>query len=201
MLAEFRVGPALSADGAVNPGRTGKSGEQVVTDLHGRYFEAAYRASSFVASTQAAVTFAAGLSATAVFGLRNPAGSGKLLIINSVQAALSAAPVAAVVLLHTAQVNVLAAAPTSVTVLTEQAAMLGTAAAAVGIPFSAATLAAAPVAVRVAFSVVAAASITPPALNDDIAGQIVLYPGAIYALQASAAASAFCSIAWEEVPL
>lgn len=199
MLMQGQVGPQIGADGAMPSARLGKLGDVIMSELHGRYYEQGYRGNMFIASTQAAVTFAAGLSATSVFGLRNPALSGKNLIINSVQLAFSAPPAAATVILYAANINTVAAAPSAVTALTVQPAILGTTASAVGIPFSAATLASVPVVVRVGPSIVAAASITPPYMNDEIAGQIILAPGAILAVEASAAASAFCSICWEEV--
>ena len=65
--------------------------------------------------------------------------------------------------------------------------------------YTAATLAAAPVPVRIVGSVVAASAITPPQLRDEIAGALILTPGNGITLQASAACAGFPSLTWEEI--
>lgn len=44
-----KVGPVQLADGAPTPFRSGKTGEQIVGDAHGRYFEASSRGKLFIA--------------------------------------------------------------------------------------------------------------------------------------------------------
>jgi hypothetical protein len=53
MNIESQVGPQILADGAHGAIRLGKTGESVVQQLHGRYYEAAYRGRIFVAHAAA----------------------------------------------------------------------------------------------------------------------------------------------------
>lgn len=199
---ELEVCPRVAADGAATVGRATKDSSFGMQDTHARYQEAVYRGNVFNACNQAAVTFGVGLSATvATFSLYNPAGSGKLLVLWSIQMAFSAAPAAATVLYLAAQTDLTKAAPTGLTLLTNNNAMLGAGASSVGKAMSAATLAAAPVAVRTMGSIVAASSITPPIINDEIAGQIIIPQNGIVVLQATAACSGFISGTWEEIPV
>jgi hypothetical protein len=54
MITQTQVGPQILSDGATPPQRSGKMGDQIVSELHGRYYEQAYRKNIFVA--QAIVT-------------------------------------------------------------------------------------------------------------------------------------------------
>lgn len=105
MLIQGQVGPAAvqSLSSGTNPTiRLGQLGDMVVSELHGRYYEQAYRGSVFSlsVSTAAAITAyvgaAAGQPQIAVY---NPVGSGKNLAIlqasyNNVVAASAAGTVA-----------------------------------------------------------------------------------------------------------
>lgn len=160
------------------------------------------RGNTFCAANQAAVTFGVGLSATlATFGLHNPVGSGVNLVVRSCQIALSAVPAALVAFYYAVQPNPAAAAPTTPTALTVRNIILGNATANAGLAYSAGTLAAAPVIIRPAFSILAALSIVPPAFNDRIDGEIIVAPGTQLVVQGSAAASAFIGMVWEELPI
>lgn len=80
----YTVGDALAqtqqAQPAV-PAFAGASGEQLVSELHGRYYSANYRNHLFMA-TASAVTLPVVTSGVAsVFSLFNPANSGKNLIV------------------------------------------------------------------------------------------------------------------------
>lgn len=44
-----QVGPVTSSDGATAPMRLGRGGEQIITELHGRYYEQANRGNLFTA--------------------------------------------------------------------------------------------------------------------------------------------------------
>lgn len=96
MLSQGQVGPISStADGVQVALRAGKLGEQIVSQLHGRYFEQALRGNLFSTGTTATVAMTAnhnstnGLSATLgtaaaatpMLGVWNPLGSGKNLVI------------------------------------------------------------------------------------------------------------------------
>lgn len=87
MLSELIVGPRASSDGTQVPQRAAKDGTTVVTDAHGRYYEATYRGRVWSYSTPYAgatlvAASAIGQSAWApLVGLFNPAASGVNLII------------------------------------------------------------------------------------------------------------------------
>lgn len=105
MLSQGQVGPIASTSEGVQVAlRAGKLGEQIVSQLHGRYFEQALRGNMFSSGTTATVAMTAnhnstnGLSATLgtaaaatpMLGLWNPIGSGKNLVI--LQTAFQMAP-------------------------------------------------------------------------------------------------------------
>jgi len=88
MLAEVRTGPVISSDAAVNPARGDKTGALVVTDVHGRFTEAALRGTLFSAgmtlTSISNVTFTTatlGATCTPIIGLWNPVGSAKNCLI------------------------------------------------------------------------------------------------------------------------
>jgi hypothetical protein len=64
-----------------------------------------------------------------------------------------------------------------------------------------ATLAAAPVAFRGLGCVTGASSISPVNLEFDLAGSVVLQPGACVSIQSTAAAAIVAHFFWEEIPL
>jgi hypothetical protein len=199
MINQTKVGPLQLTDGTESVLRVGKSGEQVFTEVHGRYYEQTSRGYTFSASTQAAVTFAASLVSTSpVYTIYNPAGSGVNASLISVQLAFSAAPAAATVIAIAGNTNPLQAGPTTTTAITTQCNLLGSAAVSKVKVYSVATLGVAPVVLRTLASIVAASSITPPYVKDEIAGELVLAPGGYAVVAASAAASAFVSVFWEE---
>src|SRR5437867_6626845 len=47
-----RVGPTSQADGSYTQNRSGKTGEQVLTQAHGKYYEASHRGVLFAACEQ-----------------------------------------------------------------------------------------------------------------------------------------------------
>jgi hypothetical protein len=72
-----QVGPSFLQDGAHNPLRLGKLGSLIVSELHGRYYEQAFRGNIFIA--QAIVTVPVVYTATTGMGgplLWNPPTSG-----------------------------------------------------------------------------------------------------------------------------
>ena len=88
-----QVGPSLSADGSSIPIRAGRLGEQIVSELHGRFYEQVYRGNVYgigcglTALSAATVLLTA--SAQPIVGVWNPANSPVNLVI--LQAALRAA--------------------------------------------------------------------------------------------------------------
>jgi len=85
MLAEFRTGPLISANGAINPGRTDKTVALIANDAHGRFAEAARLQRLFSGGMTAITsisnatftTATTGATATPIIGLWNPTTSGK----------------------------------------------------------------------------------------------------------------------------
>lgn len=195
------VGPPESSlgDGTPRTLRLDKQGALISSDVLGKYAEWVSRGAVFHAASQAAVTFAAGLSATAVATLENPTGSGKNLFLLHVGFAFSAAPAAAAVVYLTGNLSTIQAAPTATTPITVRNALLGGATGA-GKVYSAATLAAAPIVLEPLVSIVAVGSITPPLVDRDMNGRFIIQPGIYVTLQASAAASGFFSFLWAERP-
>lgn len=200
MLIQGQVGPQVLADGTEQTLRLGKLAGLIVQELHGRYYEQAYRAGTFLGATQAAVSLSA-LSATATgLILTNPAGSGKNLVLLDLSIAVASASAAAATLTLAANVNVVAAAVVQTTPLIVRPALLGSAAASVALLASAATLPAVPVIIRaIGGGPVAGASTTSAFIRDEIAGSIMLAPGTAVSLSTSAAVTVLASIAWEEV--
>lgn len=198
------VGEQPGGDGA-NAGdpRYGRLLELIVQDAHGRYAESAYRGRLFLAANQAAQTFGVGLSATvATLSLTNPPGSGRILSLVSYCFCFSAAPAAAAALFHAAFIPGPTTAITHTTPETVRPAIFGgPSIGPVGLADRAATLPAAPVIVRPCYGVTGAAALTPGYVRDEIAGEIQLFPGSVWVIQANAAAAGFSSISWEELPL
>src|SRR5262245_51205480 len=81
MLLEGRVGVAQLADGVNEPIRMGRWGDQIVSELMGRYYINTLRQNHFHASAQAGVTSSVGL-ATTYTGLviSNPIGNTRLMV-------------------------------------------------------------------------------------------------------------------------
>ena len=78
-----QIGPAAGSDGAQLPFRQGRSGEQVVTELHGRYYENTYRKNVFTVYCQAQATTS--LTTAACVGLQlwngSPLSNGVNLVL------------------------------------------------------------------------------------------------------------------------
>lgn len=207
MKLEGEVGIHVGYDGTDNPLRLGRMGALVTTEGHGRYAEPTWRGGLglsigglFSAANQAAVTSGVGLSATvATISLSNDLGSNKILAVNTISWAFSAAPAAATVVYlvggFSASTNV-----THTTPILVKNNYLGGAIGA-GKADSGATLPAAPTVLLPLANVAAASSITPSMQVVDLAGQFFIPPGGYIAIQALTAAVGFGAIIWEELPL
>lgn len=88
-----QVGPQVLSDGATQPFRQGKSGEMVMQELHGRFYEQNYRQNLYTAAFNGSisnVTFTTGTlgaTCTPVLGVWNPLSNTVNLVI--LQAVLS----------------------------------------------------------------------------------------------------------------
>lgn len=203
MLSQGQVGPISStADGVQVALRAGKQGDQIVSELHGRYYESAYRRAQFLAANQAAQATSAAL-ATTYTGLciSNPVGSSINVVLEKVGITLAAAPAAiapiGLMVGYNASTNV-----THTAAVTPRNSFVGVGAAPVALVDSSATLPTAPtVAVALMGGFTAAALPgTGPALVD-LEGAIILPPGAYAAIYTLTATSGIFSFQWEETPV
>lgn len=211
MLIQGQVGPlatrqSLSA-GSQPFTRFGNMGDTIVSELHGRYYEAAYRGSMFSAANTAGVTTSVGNATTYVgICLSNPITSPVNLVLNKVGysflVAFTAAAAVGLMTGYNASTNV-----THTTPLTVRNGLIGTGPIGYGLVDSSATLPTAPALTTVFATGLTGAITTMPHISGDIVdleGSIVLQPGAyaaVYTSTASGASGFLGSIQWEEVPL
>jgi hypothetical protein len=200
-----RVGPTLGGSGTAAPFRADVTGAQVVTDAHGRYTEGSLRGNIFSASNQAGIALPVGLATAAKnFTLYNPVNSGKNLVLLEIMMGITLVPAA-----YTGVVGLVGnfvagqAAPATATAETVNSSILGAASGA-GKVYNTCTLAAAPVWLRSCFSVAwvtTGTGTTAACVKDEVAGAIVIPPGAYVSMAATAATTVQISMTWEEVPI
>jgi len=83
MKNEIAVGSQTLADGAQNSARGGRTGETIMSQLHGGYYETTSRGNRFGIANQAAVSTTAAFVATFTgLVLGNPTGSGVNLVLD-----------------------------------------------------------------------------------------------------------------------
>lgn len=84
MTGKIIVGPALYTDGNEKPLRGGRTGEGIVTQLHGKFFEQMYRGNVYrqgmTVTALSANTITLVAATTPITGLWNPKGSDVLVI-------------------------------------------------------------------------------------------------------------------------
>src|SRR5216683_4697474 len=85
MRIEGQVGPQVVSDGSFSEIRQGKAGDLIISQLHGRYYEAAFRKSLFTAYAVAVATSVVG---TGMIGLQvwngSPIAGGINLVLMKV---------------------------------------------------------------------------------------------------------------------
>lgn len=183
--------------------RVGPTGELVLQELHGRYYETTVRKAMFSGANLAGVTTSAGF-ATTYTGcvLSNPLGSNVNLVLNKVSYGTLVAQTAALVLGLMKGYNA-ATAPSSLTALVPTSNMVGQPAG-VGLLSSAATLPTAPTSITM-LDTLTTGAITVSAQAGkvvDLEGGMVIPPGgyvAFYTSAASVASSLVFGMQWEEV--
>lgn len=91
MLVQLEVGPQVVSDGAFPVARGGKGGEQIIQQLHGRYYEQVARGNVFSIGSSitalSANTIGLTASGTPIVGVWNPSTSAVNLVM--LQAALT----------------------------------------------------------------------------------------------------------------
>lgn len=204
MLSQAQVGPqaAAAGDGAQLVLRIGKQGDQIISELHPRYYEQTYRGNMFIAATQAAQAVSIALATTYTgLLLSNPLGNSKNLVLHKVGIGLSAAPAAiaplGLLVGFNGSTNVTHTTPST----TLRNALLG-GAAPTGLVDTAATLPTAPTLASVLMGGFTAAALPSSSLSlIDIEGSIILPPGGYAGIYALTAVTGLFSLAWEEVPI
>lgn len=206
MLPQGTVGPSVTGDGAspVFGLRQGKLGEQIVSNLHGKFYEQVVRGNVYIASNVGAQAVSVALATTYTgLCLSNPLASGKNLVLLGGQYALSVAP-AAIASLHllsgySAAANVVHTTPLASPGI--QNCLIGAGPAGVATVDSAATISTPRYLVGAGSGFTAAAlyATTPSWINFD--GLFVIPPGGFVAWGALTAVTGFGTLAWEEVPI
>jgi hypothetical protein len=208
MLIQGSVGQPSTT--SIQPGTTptirqGQLGDVIVSELHGRYYETAYRRNLFNAAVQGTgITTSAGLvTGYTGLALTNPTTSTVNLVLTKVGYGVNAAPAAVMVV--SLAFNTSTSAVTQTTAITGRNNFLG-GAAPQGLAASSVTFPTAPINSHI-LGVIGTNAIT--GLNEttdviDLEGSIVMPPGSYIAIvtsTASAATSFWGSFQWEEVPV
>ena len=105
MLIQNQVGPVATTSsisaGLQAPARAGQLGDTIVSELHGRYYETAYRRALFTAGVSTLIATATTASPTTTITgaqvLYNPIGNTNNVVINKVSVGFSLANLAGVV--------------------------------------------------------------------------------------------------------
>jgi hypothetical protein len=176
-------------------------------ELHGRYYEQAYRGKMFLATT-AVTGVAPGTAAgtTAAFAFFNKYNSGvNCEIVGAWMGYVSGTLGAGVINWY--RTGVAGEVVPTGTAITASNALIGGPAPVGGTPLTTATLANAPLLVRPFCSIgasLASTAVQPWQIYDDVEGGLIVPPGFSVSLQATAAAGAsplvIFGIAWLEVP-
>lgn len=203
-----RVGPQTLTDGTENVLRSGRTGELVVTELHGCYYEACYRKKLFYSYVTAQTLTASNTTYTGhlVWNGSNQSGSGVNLVMHKVNIGVSvtSASLTGIALgVGTGQT----AAPTSTTAATQAGNCFIGDAAAQGLSYKAATIAVAGTPLFPLVHNTAAINTVGADFNNpiDFEGAFIFPPTTsahLLALGAASASSAVTSaMVWEEVPV
>ena len=204
------VGPASAASGATPLARLGLSGEQVVQELHGRYYETCYRKNLFYATAQTFLLF--GIPALAQNGFilwnRTPGINVVLQKINLQVSASSGTMTGIALCVGTAGSQT--TAPSTSTAITGNAGgsiggcFLGTNPTAIA--YQAGTVIAIPTAIiPILHNTAGIATSSADMFWVDLEGSVIIPPMTTMVLAAlganSAANAVSCSVLWEEVPV
>lgn len=203
-MSNVQCGPQVTTDGVSTLARGGRSSEAIIGQLHGRYYEAAFRNTMFSGSIVGQVT-TVGLATTYTgLVLSNPVASTVNLVINKVGysfiVAFAAASHIGLMTGFNAATNV-----THTTPVTPRSQKFGATTTPTGLLDSAATLPTAPTVNMIFASGLTGAITTASFIAEgycDLEGSLILAPGAyaaIYTSTASGAASGGFSFSWEEV--
>lgn len=181
--------------------RLGRQGEQIVSELHGRYYEQTLRGNMFGIAGTAVTTSAAGTGTFTGTLVANPAGSGVNLVINKVKAVQVAALTAGTIIGVQYGISNLAVAASLTTIVNR----LASGAASKAVATAGATVTAMTSFIPLAGSGSGAITVPLiiPSAEMEFEGGLIIPPGyqiASYTSVASTTALAF-NFQWEEVPV
>lgn len=213
MIIQGQVGPlstTASLSSGTNPtARLGNMGDSIVSELHGRYYEATYRRTIFYAAglAQTTTAFVNGTTTTLVgLTISNPTSSTVNLVLNKVGIAYTVGfPAAAMVGIATgfsATVNVTQTTPVAI-----RPGYVSSNTAGFGLVSTSVVTPVAPNITHVLGAALTGAITTTPYVVPqmfDLEGSLILSPGgfaSIVTTATSGTSGAFYSFSWEEVPV
>ena len=204
-----RVGPITSGEGTTPQTRSGKTGEQIIAQAHGKYYEAVHRGNCYCGSAGATgQNPGTALGTSALFTLWNPQGSGKRLKVMRASLGYISGTLGAGTIFYCVNNNPTTALPSGGTAVTPVNCDIGAANNSVAKVSYGATLPATPTAIRpfasldaeLASSVVGFRSVT-----EDVDGEFVVEPGCGLSLEGVCASGSSPVVSpgftWEEVPI
>jgi hypothetical protein len=206
---QLTVGPRSLADGSLLDPRGAKTGEAVVQQAHGKYYEATHRGKCFAGMTAVAGVSVANLAqgTTGPITLANPAGSGKRLSILRANMGYVSGTMPAGNLTYSVNTNPAAAAVTG-TAITPVCLDIGSGIGPTAKLFTTSTLPAAPTPIRNFANLdanLATSTNNPYNIVDDVDGSIVLEPGTSLTISGTTAAGSSPLVAfgleWEEIDI
>lgn len=216
MLTQGQVG-ALATTQSLAPAtqaitRFGNMGDSIVSELHGRYYEAAYRKSLFTSGVSALIATATTASPTTTITgaqvLYNPIGNGYNVVINKVSLGFALANLAGVVGIATGYNNTTAISGTlTATTATAKNKFLGGTAPTAGSYASASITLPTAVTLDTILATTGSLATTGIDINTmlyDLEGSIILPPGGYATIWSSfiiPASSLLSTFTWEEVPV
>jgi hypothetical protein len=213
MQIHGKVGPIVSStslsDGTSNIDmRMGRMGEQIVSELHGRYYEAAYRRSVFSGGNAVGVVTSVGVTATYTgLCLTNPLANTVNLVLLKCGYAFSVVQPTAALVIGLMTTYHASTAVTQTTPITPVNNYIGIGSAPTGLLASSVACATA-FTLRAILGSLGTAALTVPVTQPpaffDLEGSIILPPGACVAFFTnviSGAAGFWGSFMWEEVPV
>jgi len=217
MIIQGQVGPvntsaSLSA-GTQSIARYGNMGDQIVSELHGRYYEAAYRKSLFTAGVQTVIATATTASPTTTITgaqvLYNPIGNAYNLVLQKFSIGFVLAQIANAIGIATGYnpTTNLSGTLTAVTATAKNRFLNGPAPTAQSFASASITL---PTAVTLDTLLITTGSVATTSIAAqgpfvyDLEGSIILPPGGyatIWSQAAVPASSLLTTFSWEEVPI
>lgn len=183
----------------------GRNSEQLVSEIHGKFFAASARGVLFTFNVAAVTIPVVASGLVSVCSLYNPVGSGRLLELVDIDVStVLATTVVDTVGLYISS-PVLTAKGTFTTAGTPQPGLIGSTAAGVGVPYSAFTHSGTPTLYRIVGGYGAVTETSVNQIHYDFDGKVCIMPGAIVSVAMSTAAGTTSGndigITWLETPI